>query len=282
MSETKNQNKPAESREETGKQERLKQLREAPEFYTFLSLCTKEPYVLCDPETFDDEIMIYFDVEEAKTAGAALLNAKIPVNIVKVEEKQKLAFLVGLYPLGVNALLMHGKEGRERVQLAEIVRRQQPDKLPEGSVWIENPELHLTMLYFAQEARKPSQGGPADPAGLKGMQDEIMADFRKGTFIVAASKEEKGVPLVKLEDGKMYQALFTDIIEFRKFNREDQFRPLVAAADKVPQILPQDAEGVILNPMGVKLPLTVQRQVKKPDGREIYGVSREESNQSGK
>ena len=91
-----------------------------------------------------------------------------------------------------------------------------------------------------------------------------MADFRKGTFIVAASKEEKGVPLVKLEDGKMYQALFTDIIEFRKFNREDKFRPLVASADKVPQILPQDAEGVILNPMGVKLPLTVQRQAKKP------------------
>lgn len=263
MSDTTNQAKTTGSGDDRPKQTVLKVLREAPEFYTLLSLCTKAPYVLCDPETFDDEIMIYFDPEAAKKAAESLLNAKIPINIVKVEEKQKLLFLTGLFPLGVNALLVHGAEGSVRVQLNELVKRENPGKQPDGSIWIENPELHLTMLYYAQEARKPAQGENRDDSGLKGMQDEIMADFRKGTFILAAPKDENGIPLVKLEDGKMYQPLFTDVIEFRRFNREDSFRPLMAEADKIPQILPEGVEGVILNPLGVKLPLTVQRQGKK-------------------
>ena len=44
----------------------LHRLREAKELYSLLSFCTKAPYVVCDPETYDDELMIFFDAETAQ------------------------------------------------------------------------------------------------------------------------------------------------------------------------------------------------------------------------
>ena len=72
-------------------------------------------------------------------------------------------------------------------------------------------------------------------------------------------KEEKGIPLVKLKDGQLYQPAFTDILEFQKFNRENKMRPVVVEAAKVPSVLANEAQGIILNVMGVNLPLTVSR-----------------------
>ncbi len=31
-----------------------------------MSLCTKMPYVLCDEETFDDEVLLYYTEEDAQ------------------------------------------------------------------------------------------------------------------------------------------------------------------------------------------------------------------------
>ena len=72
-----------------------------------------------------------------------------------------------------------------------------------------------------------------------------------------------GIPLVKMKNGDVYQAAFTDILEFQKFNREDQLRPVIVPAEKVSQVLAGDAIGVILNPMGINLPLAVNRPPKQ-------------------
>ncbi len=38
----------------------VQKLTGAQELYTLLSLCSKAPYVMCDAETFDDEIFLFF------------------------------------------------------------------------------------------------------------------------------------------------------------------------------------------------------------------------------
>ena len=48
-------------------------LRQTQELYVIFSACTRAPYVLCDPETFDDEVFVFFDLEKAKKAGRLLL-----------------------------------------------------------------------------------------------------------------------------------------------------------------------------------------------------------------
>ena len=65
MDEYKNGNINGESRADGTGQERkvLSALKSAPHVYFLLSMCTRAPYVLCDPETFDDEILVFLDRE---------------------------------------------------------------------------------------------------------------------------------------------------------------------------------------------------------------------------
>ena len=141
------------------KQQVLNQLRNAKEIYVIMSLCTKMPYVVCDKETFDDEVMIYFNEEDIRREGKRLIEEKIPVQIAKVDANQMLHFYGNLYTMGVNCLMVDQyMESECRIQLPELVSRPGQNKpdAPEDEkkTWIENPSLHLTALYFMQELRK--------------------------------------------------------------------------------------------------------------------------------
>lgn len=232
-------------------------LRQTQELYVIFSACTRAPYVLCDPETFDDEVFVFFDLEKAKKEAARFLAEKTPVTVAKLENRQLLLFYTSLYTMGVNAMSVDTEEGKCLVQLSDFVKRAGTDEQPDGKVWVENPALHLTALYYMQEFRK-KPGQEADPK-LKELQEEIASNFTKGSYVVAVQKEGNGIPLVKLNKEELFQPIFTDILEFQKFNRENNLRPLVIKADKIPQALPKEAKGIVLNPMGVNMPLTITR-----------------------
>lgn len=85
------------------KKELLTRLGHDADIFVLISLCTREPYVVCDPETFDDEVFLYLNEEEAKTAAAGLAEQKIPVSVAKVNGKDMLVFFTSLYAMGVNA-----------------------------------------------------------------------------------------------------------------------------------------------------------------------------------
>ena len=60
--------------------------------------------------------------------------------------------------MGVNAIQVHVGEKQKMIQLTEFVRRKDPEESKNGKVWVENPELHLTMLYYMQDLRRqPNQ-----------------------------------------------------------------------------------------------------------------------------
>lgn len=48
------------------KKELLMRLGHDADIFALISLCTREPYVVCDEETFDDEVFLFLDEEEAK------------------------------------------------------------------------------------------------------------------------------------------------------------------------------------------------------------------------
>ncbi len=247
--------------EETTNKEIFQKLRHQEEIFILASACTKGPYVVCDPETFDDEVYLFFREEDARKEAERLNGAHIPVAPAKLENKQMLMFYTSLFTMGVNALLVKDEGVTVRIQLKDVVSRKTDAELPEGTVWVENPQLHLTAIYYAQELRRAPYEGKAEK--LKELGEELEADFRKGSFIVAVQKEEKGTPLVKMKDGQTFQPVFTDIMEFQKFNKGGAFRPLVIGADKVPKLLESGANGVVLNVLGVNLPLTMKRQEQK-------------------
>ena len=72
-----------------GRKELLTRLADKEgEFFVLISACTREPYVECDEETFDDKVFLYFDGEEAKQAAQTLAGKKIPVTVTRLESIQ--------------------------------------------------------------------------------------------------------------------------------------------------------------------------------------------------
>lgn len=251
--------------ENTGNQEVIQRLKSAETLYALYSTCTREPYVVCDPETFDDEILMFFSPSDVQAEAKRLTEAGIPVSITRLEQKQMLMFYTRLYTMGINALLVKEGESTALIQLADFVRRNPPKPDPSNNMWVENPSLHLTALYYMQELRR-KPGQEEENPQIREWQEEISNYFTKGTFIAAVEKEGKGVPIVKLNDNEMYQAIFTDMMEFQKFNQEDRLRPVIVSANRIPKILVAEASGVLLNPMGVRMPLQVKRAEQPTEG----------------
>lgn len=68
-----------------------------------MSLCTKMPFVMCDPETFDDEVFLYEKEEDIKREGQRFLDQKIPLQIAKIDNKQFLHFYSNLFTMASTA-----------------------------------------------------------------------------------------------------------------------------------------------------------------------------------
>ena len=142
------------------KRNTLPLLRHAETIYVLMSACTKMPYVVCDAETYDDEVLVFVNEQAAKQEAVRLLQQGEPVQVVSVKNESLLAFYISLLPIGANCLRVNkGTQIETVVQLDELIRRPDGNHLPEGQIRIENPELHLTALYFAQEFRKKREGG---------------------------------------------------------------------------------------------------------------------------
>ena len=57
------------------KQETLAALKNPGEIYVIMSGATRLPFVSCDEETFDDEVFLYYRVEDAKDRKSTRLNS---------------------------------------------------------------------------------------------------------------------------------------------------------------------------------------------------------------
>ena len=254
------------------KKETLMKLRTAQSIYLVFSKCSRMPFVACDPETFDDQVLLYFDKEAAEEGVKKLTGAGEQVQLIEMKNQMFLPFYTGLFPVGVNALLVdEGTEGEIRIQLDELVRR--PD-VPEGKARVENPQMHLTALYFVQEHRKPGRG--TEMTGkLQELNEEMLAHFQKGRYLVAVHEKE-GIPVLKQKDGRVYQPVFTDIAEFRKFDKEKKFRVSVVEAAKLPDIILEGVSGVAVNPLGVNVVLNIRRSQAKSQERKLEEIIQEE------
>jgi len=234
-------------------------LRKADAVYMILSLCTRMPYVVCDEKTYDDEILLYFEEEAAKAAVKKLLEKKEPVQAVKIGKKDLLAFYVSLMPLGVNCILVNqGTPVEIPIQLDEIIRRKEPEE--EGKMLIENPQLHLTALYFMQAVRKAQKVELTEE--LKALHEEMMVHYQRGTYIIPV-KEQAGTLVMKQKNGQVFQPVFTDIQEYKKFlsmQKEKGIKSAVLPSEKIPGLLAPETAGVVVNPFGVNLQLQIRRE----------------------
>lgn len=240
------------------RQETLAALKNPGELYVVMSTATKLPFVKCDEETYDDEVFLYYRVEDAKEKAKQLLAEKYLTAVARLEDRQLLAFYTSLYTMGVNCLAVNnGTDTQTSVQLPELVIRKAPS---DGKKQIENPALHLTAIYFMQEMRR--QEVPQLTPQMKELQEELLAHYTEGTMLVAV-QEDGQIPVLKQKNGDVYQPVFTDLIEIQKFIKGKKVKISAIPASRIPDILVGDTKGVVINPLGVNVQLQISKK-KKP------------------
>lgn len=255
----------------------IRKIQTLPEMFVIFSQLTKQPFVTCDEETFDDQIHIFTDAQKAHAfVQESSEQKKIPVVSVKVNSEQFLHFYGTLYSIGINTIVLHDLESETALPLESIVhRRHNPDEIPPEKRPITNPELLLTALYFLQEMRRPIPD--EEKTNLQELDEELVANLVRGRFlsgiIVDENEQEEyaeensdnntekmkknniRVPYINNRNGEMYQAIFTDGYELQKFDPKKRLRPVVIKFDDLEKFLVKDAKGYVLNPVSVALPL---------------------------
>lgn len=243
------------------KSETLAALRNPGELYVIASAATRLPFAVCDEETFDDEILLFYSKDDALEKVKAMAAENHKTVAMKVETKQLLGFYTTLFTLGINCLAVNpGTDMAINIQLTDLVKRKKPEEIPDGQKLIENPELQLTCMYFMQELHRLAGAEPTDE--IKELQEELVAHYKKSLLIVCAHEDGR-VPILKQKDGTVFQPVFTDLLEYQKFARDQKMKMMAFPAEKIAEILAPEAKGVVINPFGVNVQLRVNRPQKQ-------------------
>ena len=86
-------------------QEAIKELQTRDEIFVAYSQATKLPYVICDEESFNDQVWVFATEEEIKAFGKKKLEDKILLMGMKYEKKDYPRFYGTLYAIGVNSVV---------------------------------------------------------------------------------------------------------------------------------------------------------------------------------
>lgn len=240
------------------KQEFLKTISTLKKISPVFSQATKMPMIFCQEETMDDYIYVYLDDQEALEKAKALSADQRPAFVVSCKEKEVLPFLAELRLTGVNAIcfVTPKEQGGEEflVQISEFLKLPDWNSLPAEKRPLENMSLHLSMLYFMQEVRRPIE--KEAKKNLAELEEETSANITRARFMLPVkegeegeNKGKKGVMLLKNDKDEVLIPLFTDAGEMRKFMRGKPCPIAVvdfrAVADMV---MKGDSAGIVINP----------------------------------
>ncbi|MBQ9030981.1 MAG: SseB family protein [Parasporobacterium sp.] len=264
---------------------------------TVFCAATNMPLVECSEEECADRVFVFEKEENLKEFSKKYAQRKLPLKGILFPVKDKMKFFASIACIGVDELVYMDSRGEHVIPLNQFIRKKDFSNLPREQQPIENPALQLSGIYFLQEACRmvPME----EKKNLKELEEEMAANILKATFILAvepqtgAESEEPSktqqpgrelselgteppeqalsqpkpqqqalrIPLVKAKNGDLLQPLFTDHIEFTKYNKDNKYKALAVPFATLDKILAKEAKGYMMNPNGFHLILT-REQVK--------------------
>ena len=246
-------------------EEAIHELRNREEVFVAYSQATKLPYVTCDDETFNDQARIFATEEEIKEYGKQLLEDKILLMGMKYEKKDFPRLYGTLYAIGVNSVIWIDGEEQIEIEIGKIAKQRDMSKIEPAKRPLLNPSLELSGIYFMQELRRPVP--QEEHKNLRALEEEVIVNLRKSDFLVAMQRkgdepDKINIPYLKNKEGKILQPVFSDVMEFEKFAKGKKLRIAKVPFNKLPNILIEQAESLVINPMGFNLVLN-RDQLKK-------------------
>lgn len=243
----------------------IKKMQSAKELFVLFSQPTNMPYVECDEETFDDQVHIFSDETEVQAFAKKYTERKILLTAMKVPQNRMKTIYNTLYSIGVNAILFHENDKVTRLQLTDVVKMPDVNKLMQEKVPVINPPLQLSALYFLEELNRPVEH---DKAHLKELEEELIANLLRGKFILPLENAKEGakwnpkdpnqksrIPYVKDKKDQLFLPVFSDFTEFQKFYKEKAaaMGMAILPISGLSQHLVKEAKGIMLNPAGFHL-----------------------------
>ncbi len=242
----------------------IKSVQKKNEMIVAYCAYTNMPFVICDPESYNDQVWIFDNETLLQEFAKEYTQKKILLKGIKYENKNFLGFFSMLFQIGVNELVFVTEAGKEYLELEELVKKPDFSKLPKEKQPVLNPQLQLTGLYFMQEAARPVPN--EEKENLKELEEELAADLVKAKYIIPIELQDGPgndleklknrkyrLPILKNKQEEALQPLFTDPTEFAKFNRENKFKALAIPFGQLGKMLAKEAKGFMLNPGGFHL-----------------------------
>ena len=208
----------------------VKELQARETVFVAYSQATKLPYVTCGEETYNDQVWFFAEEETLKEYGKKKLEDKILLMGMRYEKKDFPRMYGLLFSIGVNSVIWNNGADEIEIDLEKIVRK--PD------------------LSQMEPAKRP-----------------LIANLKKSHFLVAMERDEENpkkinIPYLKNKEGQILQPVFSDVMEFEKFAKGKKLRLAKIPFNKLPEILINQAEAMVFNPMGFNLILN-KEQFKK-------------------
>lgn len=250
----------------------LQKLQKMEAFYVLFSRGTNNPFIICDPDTYNDQVWIFEENKDLEEMAKPLIENKNALAAIKVENKSFLHFFTTLISIGVNAVMFVEKERKTEFDLEEIIRKPDYSNLPEKERPLLNPQMQISAIYFMQELRRGVK--MEEKPTLKELEEEMAANLVKSKFLLAVEAGQEGeqmqVPYIKDKEGNVFQPVFTDPGEFSKFNGKKKFRAVMVDFKNMKKVVIPDAVGIVVNPQGFNL---IVRKDKFDSLLQRFGIS---------
>ncbi len=245
------------------------------------SMATRLPYVICDPESFNDQAWVFATEQGVKAFAQKTTREKNPVIGTKFENKGFLGFFGTLYAIGVNTVVFNSGDDRIEVELTDIAKQVDYSKMPPEARPLFNSTLQLSGIYYTQAlARIVDKQEQADPdfmerrrENLEELWEEVAVNLREAQFLLVSRADPNdpkkiNFPCVKGKNDQIFQPVFTDMLEVRKFIKDQKFRISKVPFEKLSQVLIPQAAGISVNPLGFNLILTKEQlEISDQEGR---------------
>ena len=250
----------------------LQKLQKMEAFYVLFSIGTNNPFIICDPDTYNDQVWIFEENKDLEEMAKPLIENKNALAAIKVENKSFLHFFTTLISIGANAVMFVEKERKTEFDLEEIIRKPDYSNLPEKERPLLNPQMQISAIYFMQELRRGVK--MEEKPTLKELEEEMAANLVKSKFLLAVEAGQEGeqmqVPYIKDKEGNVFQPVFTDPGEFSKFNGKKKFRAVMVDFKNMKKVVIPDAVGIVVNPQGFNL---IVRKDKFDSLLQRFGIS---------
>lgn len=243
-------------------EEAVKELQARETVFVAYAQTTRLPYVTCGEETYNDQVWFFADEESVKEFGKKKLEEKVLLMGMKYEKKDFPRMYGLMFAIGANSVIWNNGTEEIEIDLERIVRKPDLSKMEPAKRPLINPTLQLSGIYFMQELRRPV--AKEEHKNLRELEEELIANLKKSQFLVAMDRDEENpkkinIPYLKNKEGQVLQPVFSDVMEFEKFARGKKLRLAKIPFDKLPDILINQAEAMVFNPMGFNLILNKEQ-----------------------